>query len=39
LAELSRRTQIIFFTHHHHLVDLAKQHLDKELLFDHSLPA
>ena len=24
LNDLSARTQIVFFTHHHHLVDLAK---------------
>jgi len=27
LAELSTRTQVIFFTHHGHLLDLARQHL------------
>ena len=33
LAELSRRTQVIFFTHHQHLVDLACQHLSPADLF------
>ena len=33
LAELSRHTQVIFFTHHQHLVDLACRHLSSEDLF------
>ncbi len=37
LADLSRRTQVIFFTHHRHLVDLAEQSLEPELLFIHEL--
>jgi uncharacterized protein YhaN len=37
LAELSKKTQIIMFTHHDHIVDLAKEHLDPELVFTHSL--
>ena len=37
LAELSKRTQVIFFTHHQHLVDLAERHLDGETLFVHRL--
>jgi len=37
LAELSRRTQIIFFTHHTHLVELARQSLSAEVLFVHEL--
>ena len=24
LAELSRKTQVLFFTHHHHLIELAQ---------------
>ncbi len=27
LSELGRRTQVILFTHHHHLIDLAERHL------------
>jgi len=27
LAELARKTQVLFFTHHHHLLDLAQQAL------------
>jgi uncharacterized protein YhaN len=37
LAELSRRTQVIFFTHHEHLVDLASQCMPPEVLFEHKL--
>jgi uncharacterized protein YhaN len=37
LAELSRRTQIIMFTHHDHIVDLAREHLDAELVFTNAL--
>ncbi len=33
LAELSQRTQVIFFTHHQHLVDLAREHLSADDLF------
>jgi uncharacterized protein YhaN len=38
-ARLSARTQVIFFTHHQHLVELARQHLDKDVLFTHRLRA
>jgi uncharacterized protein YhaN len=38
LADLSQRTQVIFFTHHRHLVRLAEARLDRETLFVHSLP-
>jgi uncharacterized protein YhaN len=37
LAELSGRMQVVFFTHHRHLVDLAQQHLREGTLFVHSL--
>jgi len=37
LAELSRSTQIIFFTHHRHLVELAKAHVDNDLMSMHAL--
>lgn len=33
LAELSRRTQVVFFTHHNHLVQMATNNLPKEDLF------
>ncbi|MDG2384789.1 MAG: AAA family ATPase [Pirellulaceae bacterium] len=33
LAELSQRTQVVFFTHHQHLVDLSKQTVPAEQLF------
>lgn len=38
LAELSQRTQVLFFTHHQHLVELARRHLPAERLCCHHLP-
>jgi uncharacterized protein YhaN len=38
LAELSRQTQVLFFTHHRHIVDLAHAHLAPEDVFIHNLP-
>ncbi|MBU6452738.1 MAG: AAA family ATPase [Cyanobacteria bacterium REEB67] len=37
LVELSRRTQVIFFTHHAHLIDLATAKLAEDVLFVHDL--
>ncbi|OQX00655.1 MAG: hypothetical protein BWK80_61430, partial [Desulfobacteraceae bacterium IS3] len=37
LAELSTRTQIIFFTHHRHLMELAEKLMDPGVLFTHYL--
>jgi uncharacterized protein YhaN len=37
LAALSRRTQVLFFTHHEHLVDLARSSLGGDVLFVHRL--
>lgn len=37
LAELSEKTQVIFFTHHQHLVDLAQKVVPPDVLFVHSL--
>jgi len=37
LADLSAKTQIIFFTHNRHLVDLAQKHIDPSVLITHSL--
>jgi uncharacterized protein YhaN len=37
LAELSRKTQVILFTHHRHLVELAEASMDPKILFKHSL--
>ncbi len=37
LAALSTRTQILFFTHHEHLVDLARSALGGDVLFVHRL--
>ena len=38
LAELSQRTQVLFFTHHRHIIDLACTHLPHEDVFVHNLP-
>jgi uncharacterized protein YhaN len=37
LAELSQKTQVIFFTHHRHLVELAARNLPGSILIEHSL--
>jgi len=37
LAELSQKTQVIFFTHHEHLVELARRHVDADVQFTHRL--
>jgi uncharacterized protein YhaN len=37
LAEISAKTQVIFFTHHRHLVELATMHVDGAVLFKHEL--
>jgi uncharacterized protein YhaN len=37
LARLSEHTQVIFFTHHEHIVRLAREHLDPSVLFTHTL--
>lgn len=37
LTELSQRTQVIFFTHHQHLIELAETHLPKGRWFSHQL--
>jgi uncharacterized protein YhaN len=39
LAELSRKTQVIFFTHHQHLVELAKEAVPANVLYVHSIGA
>jgi uncharacterized protein YhaN len=38
LASLSHHTQVLFFTHHRHLADLASAHLPADVLFVHELP-
>src|SRR5262249_36555525 len=38
LAELSRRTQVLFFTHHRHIIDLARAQLPPGVAFIHELP-
>jgi uncharacterized protein YhaN len=37
LAELSHKTQVIFFTHHRHLVELAEKTIDASELILHTL--
>ena len=37
LARLSEQTQVIYFTHHQHIVDLAGENLDDDVLFTHHL--
>ncbi|MBX7166322.1 MAG: AAA family ATPase [Pirellulales bacterium] len=37
LAELSDHVQVVFFTHHAHLVELARQHVAPERVFVHEL--
>lgn len=39
LAKLSKRTQVIFFTHHKHLLELAEAHVEHEEMFVHRLEA
>ena len=38
LANLARRTQVIFFTHHEHLVQMSEDQLPPERLIVHRLP-
>jgi uncharacterized protein YhaN len=37
LGDLSKQTQIIFFTHHPHLIQIAQQELPNDILFIHRL--
>ena len=37
LGDFSAKTQVIFFTHHLHLLDLAEKHIDSSVLFRHNL--
>ena len=37
LAELSERTQVLFFTHHDHLAEIARSCLPADVLFVHRL--
>ncbi|MCP4350470.1 MAG: AAA family ATPase [Desulfobacterales bacterium] len=37
LAKLSEKTQVIFFTHNRHLVELAETQVKQDVLFTHSL--
>jgi len=38
LTALSHQTQVLFFTHHRHLVELAGANLPPDVLFVHELP-
>ena len=37
LADISHKTQVVFFTHHNHLVELADKHINSAVLFHHKL--
>ena len=37
LADISQKTQVIFFTHHRHLVELVDKHIHSSMLFHHTL--
>jgi uncharacterized protein YhaN len=37
LAKLSERVQIIYFTHHHHLIELAQSVIGREQLLIHTI--
>ena len=37
LADVSLKTQVLFFTHHRHLVELADKHINSSILFHHTL--
>ncbi len=39
LADLSKRTQVLFFTHHRHLPELARKRIDSDRLVIHELGA
>lgn len=39
LSELSKKTQVVFFTHHEHLVELARKHVDANVQITHRLKA
>ncbi|MDP2982939.1 MAG: AAA family ATPase [Candidatus Latescibacter sp.] len=37
LADLSQHTQIIFFTHHRHIVDIAKENINENIFYTYDL--
>lgn len=39
LCELSRKTQVLLFTHHEHHVELARHTIEKEAFTVHELPS
>jgi uncharacterized protein YhaN len=38
LADLSDRTQVVLFTHHDHVCEIAEDCVDRDKLFIHRLP-
>jgi uncharacterized protein YhaN len=38
LGELSAKTQVVFFTHHRRLVELAEANVEQGMLYTHVLP-
>ena len=39
LGRLSKQTQVIFFTHHRHLLELARKNVESSFLIEHTLTA
>ena len=39
LGLLSKQTQVIFFTHHRHLLELARKNVESKILIEHTLTA
>ncbi|HTZ85965.1 MAG TPA: AAA family ATPase [Solirubrobacteraceae bacterium] len=37
LSEISRKTQVLFFTHHHHLLEMARETVPADLLVEHRI--
>ncbi len=38
LAELAKSTQVLFFTHHRHLIDIARESVAPEVISECSMP-
>ncbi len=37
LADLSRKTQVIFFTHHRHIMEMSQRNLPENILYTHEI--
>jgi uncharacterized protein YhaN len=37
LSEIARTTQVLFFTHHDHLLDMARETVPADLLVEHQI--